>query len=578
MVSDFAPMTSDALAILRLGEAERDARSLWSLLNDKCERLAPADAEVVRRLIGVVERARQRVGRMPLADVLLLAVEESGWDLRLLAGGNVGRDAFANVLKFARQATAFEESVGTGPAGFALHLDAKERLGDTEAPASLADDGSDAVRLMSIHASKGLEFPIVVVPGLAANPRGTELAIRASRRGGGVAIALKTPAGDDGEPRRPSAWFSAFSQEAAEADADESARVLYVACTRAREMLLVSGAMGLRPAKGTSAKNDLVRLSRVLGVGIPVGEPSDSVVTLPDSGVACRVRVIDAGGSGRTAATAADAAPEGQLLPPAGEGRPQVAARKPAPERISYTQLSEFERCPKRFWIRRVRGVRPFGPPASDKADPLQFGIALHSALRLVGRSGEAPSAQRIATIARFNELGATDAVRLAQVVARYCESALAKRVAEGNTVRRESPFSMQIGGRFLLTGSIDLYARTGDTALVVDYKSGETGEVGELADRYRLQAECYALAALRDGCSAVSVEFVRPEVARTEGDVQTVAFEFSAADADRIETELVHRYAEIESSAFGPNPSKGCFTCDVPSGLCPQRGGRDAD
>ena len=115
-----------------------------------------------------------------------------------------------------------------------MHLDAKERLGDTEAPASVADDGSDAVRIMSIHASKGLEFPIVVVPDLAAHDKSDSLNVRVSRREGGLAIALKTPAADDGESREPSAWFARFSEQDAEAKAEESARVLYVACTRAR--------------------------------------------------------------------------------------------------------------------------------------------------------------------------------------------------------------------------------------------------------------------------------------------------------------------------------------------------------
>jgi ATP-dependent helicase/nuclease subunit A len=572
--SDFVPMTSDALAILRLGSGERDARSLWTLLNEKLGELAPADAEAAERLVGVLECARSRVGRAPLAEVLLLAVEESGWDLRLLAGGNMGRDAFANVLKFARQASAFEESTGSGPSAFALHLDAKERVGDTEAPASLADDKSDAVRLMSIHASKGLEFPIVVVPGLAAHGRGDSLAVRLSRQEGGLAVALRTPADSDGEPRKASAWFTTFSEAAAEAEAEENARVLYVACTRAREMLLVSGSMGLRPARGTKAKNDLARLSRILGVEIPVHGPSESVVTLPGSGARCRVRVVDAAEHETAEPTISDGKGGGlMLLPPKARAVLAEARRAVAPERLSYTQLSEFEHCPKRFWVRRVLGVRPISVPRPGAPDPLQFGTALHAALRLVEPNGAPPSAERIAALQRFYELGQADAARLSQAVTRYCESNIARRAGTGETVRRESPFSILVGERFLLTGSIDLYSRTGSAALVVDYKSGETGDLGDLVTRYRLQAECYALAVFRDGCEQASVEFVRPEVGRAEdGEVQSVIFEFSAGDAERIERDLMHRYGEIEASAFDPVASSECRHCDVPPGLCPQR------
>jgi ATP-dependent exoDNAse (exonuclease V) beta subunit len=572
LASDFVPMTSDALAILRLGAGERDSRSLWTLLNERRCELASADQEAAERLIGVLEAARQRVGRRPLVEVLLLAVEESGWDLRLLADGNTGRDAFANVLKFARQAAAFEESIGSGPAGFALHLDAKERFGDTEAPASLADDGSNAVRLMSIHASKGLEFPIVVVPALAGHGRSDQLAVRISRRDGAVAIALKTPAGDEGQARASSTWFSGFSDEATDAAAEENARVLYVACTRARELLILSGAMNLRPVGGTKAKNDLVRLSGILGVRIPVAGPSERVAELPGS--RCRVRILDAAAHLKTTgAGVASGAGARTMLPPAGKGIVTDAPRAPAPERLSYTQLSEFEHCPKRFWIRRVLGIRPTSISDTGSPDPLQFGTALHAVLRLVAADGSPPSAERIATIAMFYELGDGGGARLAQAVSRYCESSVARRAAAGDSVRRESPFSLRIGGRFLLTGSIDLYSRTGSSAFVVDYKSGETGDPAELRDRYRLQAECYALAVLRDGCERVEVTFVRPEVGLAEGsEVQSATFDFDASDAERIERDLVHRYAEIEASAFDPRPSAECYHCDVPRGMCPER------
>lgn len=571
--SDFIPMTSDALAILRLGSGERDKRSLWTLLRENRAQLAPTDAEAAERLVGVLERAHERVGRVSLANVLLLAVEEAGWDLRLLAGGNAGRDAFANVLKFARQAAAYEDSGGAGPTGFALHLDAQDRLGETEAPASLADDESDAVRIMSIHASKGLEFPIVVVPGLAEQGRGDSSIVRVSRQDGALALAVKTPADGEGNRRSHSTWFARLSDEDTEADAEESARVLYVACTRAREMLLVSGAMGLRPARGTSAKNHLVKLARILGVTIPVAGSSEAVVRLADSSARCRVRVIDAAEAEVSVVDPAQrGVADGLVLPPAGEGVPQEAPRTAAPERLSYTQLSEFEHCPRRYWVRRVLGVRAGRVTDAGSSDPLRFGTALHAALRLVGPTGEPPSAERIAAIARFHELGEAERGRLALAVDRYCTSSVAKRAVDSEIVRRESPFSIRIGGLFLLTGSIDLYSRSGDAALVLDYKSGETGNVGELEERYRLQAECYALAVIRDGCRQVSVEFVRPEVEIPEGGaIQRQAFEFSASDAARIEAGLLRRYGQIEASAFEPAPRRECFKCDVPAGLCPE-------
>ena len=569
LASDFVAISTDALAMLRLGRGARDSRSLWELLQDLPDGLSAIDAESIARLVDVLGEAADRVGSAPLADVLLLAVERTGWDLRLFSQGNVGRDAFANVLKFLRQAAAFEGSGGSGPAGFAAHLDTKERLGDTEAPASLADDSSDAVRIMSIHASKGLEFPIVVVPELATRGRGDALSVRMAGRGEGLAVALKTPPDDNGEARTPSRWVADFSAIDDEADAEESARVLYVACTRAQEFLLVSGSMGLQTKKPTSARHHLARLSRILGVQNPVSGPSDNAVFVLGTEVGCRVRVVDpaqVAGVGPDEPAETDDLP----LPPDAKAIVGDPERRRPPERLSYTQFSEFEHCPKRYWVKRVLGVGNSETSYEDGVDPIQFGTALHTALRLVSGETEAPSYKQMRAITRFFELSEEGAARLGQAVERYCGSELARRADRGDVVRRESPFAMHVGGRFLLTGSIDLFSSTGDCALILDYKSGSAGEAAELGERYLLQAECYAMAVLRDGCESVDIVFMRPEVVDESGSIQQTAFTFAAHDADRIEDELIARYEEICGSAFEARPSQQCERCDVAFGLCP--------
>jgi hypothetical protein len=218
-------------------------------------------------------------------------------------------------------------------------------------------------------------------------------------------------------------------------------------------------------------------------------------------------------------------------------------------------------------------GVRAIGVEQGGESDPLRFGTALHAALRLVSAQGEPPAPERVSAIGRFFELQADGVQRLGEAVARYCGSDVAARVASRPSVRRESPFSMRIGESFLLTGAIDLYARDGDDALVVDYKSGVTGDGAELEERYHLQARCYALAVLRDGCSSATIEFVRPEVEAADGTMQRTTFTFAAAEASGIEQDLLRRYAEIEASAFEPTASHDCLHCDIPAGLCPHQG-----
>ncbi len=570
LVSEFIPVSDDALLRLRLDAPDRRT-SLWELVCSGSEAPETADAEAFGRLREVVEAARSRVGREPLADVLLRAVEEAGYDLRLLGQGNSGRDAFANVLKFARRAAEFELRDGSGPAGFSAYLDAKERLNDLEAPDSAVDEGASSVQIMSIHASKGLEFPVVVVPDIGRTGRRSGGIVRTERAPDELLVALKTPQNtDDGESLPGSEWFTAFDRRATAAEEEGLERLFYVALTRARDLLLVSGSGNLNPAKRSTRNLDIVKLARVLGYDVPIGENRDEVHT-GATGQTCRVRVIDLADGQPT--TPPNRAPQSNASPPA-FGAPLAAplARGWRPDTVSYTQLSEFERCPRQFRVRRVLGIAPPAAVASGRPEPKRLGIALHAALRLLTSDGAPPDEARIQALARYFELDPEEADRLRESTARYCESDVARRATEADIVMREAPLSVAVGGGlFVMAGSIDLYARNEDTVLIVDYKSGTSGVHEELVERYRLQAECYAFAALGEGCARVEVVFVRPESIR-DGQVEQIGFSFDATDAGSIEEGLVSRYRQIEESDFAPAPGAACAGCDVPRGLCEHR------
>jgi hypothetical protein len=239
----------------------------------------------------------------------------------------------------------------------------------------------------------------------------------------------------------------------------------------------------------------------------------------------------------------------------------------------TYSALAAFEECPARFRLTHMLGLRE---ARGLESRAIAFGSAVHAALE-VGVVCGALNGDRLDAIASQFELDAGERARLeaASRVALESEPIEAARGCE--SVRTEVSFGLSIGAEqerrpaFVLIGAIDVYATTGDCARIVDYKSGRSGAPSELAERYRLQAVCYALAAFRDQHSVVEVDFVRPEVLDDNGMPQSVHYSFTAGEAADIEAELLAIFERMSASAFEPIPegSEACGRCAAAGPLC---------
>ena len=110
----------------------------------------------------VLMRARLAMRRMPVADVCLQVVRESGWLARLERRGEDGRAEEANVLAAVRYVRDLTSELGLGPARAATEFDVWLQTAKVP-PATLLGGELRSVRIMTIHASQGLEFPVVAV-------------------------------------------------------------------------------------------------------------------------------------------------------------------------------------------------------------------------------------------------------------------------------------------------------------------------------------------------------------------------------------------------------------------------------
>ncbi len=588
LLSAFSAVSDDGVWMLRNAEGAAQAgRHLWDALAVAESLLDPGDAEAAVAVRDAVTRARERAGALPLGEVLMRAIEESEADLVLLSRGDEGLQAFANVLRFVRKADDFERAGGAGAAAFMARVDAEERFGGRDTPSAVTDDGSPAVRIMSVHASKGLEFPVVVLPMLGESGRPDAGVLRTRPRGGRLEIALSLPSawGGKAEQRR-GRWFREMQDSEARARSDEAERLLYVACTRAREALVLSGAANLERAPGDGAASGLGLLRSALGSTLAAGAGTDEMRTLEDgTRIAVRIHeVVDEPGglAGVPSSEHVDQRPVEPGAPGAGRvhadsgARPVATGADPVrPERLSYSDISLFEACPLRYWAQSVARLGEIG--RSAESDPMRLGSALHAVLQL-GTAGSGRSGlERVEAIARYHGLGEHDHERLAAAAERYGRSSTARALSAHQVVRREHPFAVRIrrgAHEFDLVGAMDAYGRTGEEGLVVDYKSGASdASADELRARYETQAECYGYAALKDGCRRVRVVFVRPEVAGTDGEPEHVTFEFSARDAERIEAGLISVYEDISGAPYRPLSAWDetvCGGCRISGSLCP--------
>lgn len=544
-----------ALAAVRRDEVPLPSRSLrkkpslFDALRLQAQRVPRSEDDLLVRAHAVLDRALGQVGSRPLSSVVLEAVQSSGWRDALRAAGADGAARQANIQHACDLIDEFEERCGRSALKAAEYFRsvcelAEDGVISAGKPATMVSPGDSAVQIMTFHASKGLEFPIVALAEYDSMPA-ARLDVQAITEAGVPHLSLSLPKTSPGaEPLFEHAHdLEGFSQAATPADylshalgvarereAEEAQRLLYVALTRARDLLIVMGHDKAYASKGELAPG---QFSSLLSAAFPEEAPSWPSVVRTRTGalVSLEMHVV-----ARCAdADAQDgAAPGRRHFLPALKEPPQIAARAVhGPALHSYSSIAH-------------RDARGAGQPPSAAAIKLRdrsqdaetvapVGSAFHLVVQwLTETRGAFPDAlpARIEAASRRYALDAGQTSRLAGIVEAWCGSKLYARLSAYPQQHAEHAFCVDVRG-VPLEGFIDLLCidPQARTAQIVDYKTGTSGAGEDLHGRYRLQASCYAYAVLSAGVAdAVDVVFVR-----VEADMEQVRFGFDASQLDEL-------------------------------------------
>jgi ATP-dependent exoDNAse (exonuclease V) beta subunit len=519
--SPLVGVSADALLRLKCGP-ENMALAL--------ERMDPAafDPEDGERLAKFRERLTQWRLRREYAGfdrLLIAALDECGYRPESGARGA------ANIEKFLAQARDASARLSLDEFVDELTLLREENPREPDAP---PDDAAGAVKVMTVHSAKGLEFPVVFVAALHKGVESKPPVVAFSRTVG-LGVRWRNPAHRE---EMGDLYQLALAEERKQLEREESSRLLYVAMSRAEERLIMS-------FSGTGRK--LGNWAEVVtqALDFDPAEPRDEVVRrrAPD-GREWSLRLL-----------ATDRAPE--LIVSSPEKRaedvefldaPAVAGQQDG--NATVTALTDFAKCPRAYYLSRYLGLEAEGRgPASDGISAADLGSQTHALL-----AGEVvPHAD-------------PEAIRLAEV---FRQNPLGKRAAQARRAEREFDFLMAVED-LVIRGKVDLWFEEGGEISLVDYKTDDVtrAQAHERAQDYALQLRLYAGAVERAAGRPPDrawLHFLRPNTA-VEVDLRPSLLDSPA--------QTVSEFQEAQASLEFPlREGPRCRRCPFVKDLCPAMG-----
>ncbi len=475
--SPFVGVRDDTL--LALAREPRGAGLAAALERVECEGALLARAA---RMLATLGALRDRVS---VHELLRRLLYDSGYVAAIALDGDDGQQRVANVRKLVRMAAAVpDQSLGEFLRAIAEQREREDRV----APERLYRDRSDVVTITSVHSAKGLEWPTVFWCDLVREVKpGTDKYLV-----GRDTLSVKQESLDSADDETGDPNHEALAEALALEQRAEAYRLWYVATTRAKERLVLSGIpLGTLRGAGLSP----VRMLRDAFPGLEAGA---EVEYTSHTGMSYHAVVAPCDGVAAHAALPPSAAPD-LMLPPATLGAPSGGLR------LSASQLMSFAHDAEGWWDRYVLKFdgADAGGLSRVGATAIATGLIVHEVLEQFEAEG-VDVAELIEDAIANNDSDAPEAdstlglAYRAYVRARIeaaTTSPVWQAVAAAPSARRELTFTRLVEGGSAINGAFDLAARDGDSARVLDVKTSGAG-ASALTERYGVQAAVYTDAA----------------------------------------------------------------------------------
>lgn len=485
-----------------------------------------------------MDQFRKKVPYTPIHELLLMVLKETGYEEYVTAMPG-GEQRKANLQMLVEKARAFESTSYKGLFHFIRYIEQLQKYDVDYGEASLEDEQSDTVRIMTIHKSKGLEFPIVFVSGMGKqfNMMDARSSVVLHARLGVGLDAVDT----DLRTKCPSLLKRVIQKEEMQDSLGEELRVLYVALTRAKEKLIMTGTvkdagkkmdsygLTVRRKEKQLSFTRLGRAASYLDWILPAMIRKTEDIPVNIERISAEDLVRESAGEyvkSRLSAELLRRWDTGQVYDLPMKELIEEQFSYEYPYSLSQNQKLKFtvSELKKRAYMEEEAGgilyeeeeVVPLIPEFLKEEEELSGasrGTAYHRLLELLDFAEDYDGALLAVEIARLRSEGKltqdmADCIRTDDIL-RFLGSSAGRRMSSASKnqkLYKEQPFVLGVDARemypdeaegelILVQGIIDVYFEEEDGLVVLDYKTDKVKSAQELKEKYHAQLDYYARA-----------------------------------------------------------------------------------